>query len=225
MLKLVIGVGGPSDGGGVRHALDWIAEHGRFLRTLGAERLRKELYRAKGRCTWCDGELPKGRRCWCSEECLAAFNERCWPQYVGRRIEERDKGICALCGIDVKEADELLKQIKANVGAACLRHPDNRRLLFARQNALGPIPRYGKAANAAYWKRHSRLCDCIACVLRREHPAGWEADHITPVIEGGGLCGLDGYRTLCIACHRSETAKLAARLRVKRRPQASLVEM
>jgi len=43
-------------------------------------------------------------------------------------------------------------------------------------------------------------------------PVGnWEADHIVPVIEGGGECGLDNYRTLCIPCHKKVTAELAAR--------------
>ncbi len=39
----------------------------------------------------------------------------------------------------------------------------------------------------------------------------WDADHITPVIEGGGN-GLDNLRTLCIPCHRAETAALRKRL-------------
>ncbi len=39
----------------------------------------------------------------------------------------------------------------------------------------------------------------------------WEADHIIPVVEGGGCCGLENYRTLCQPCHRRETAALAAR--------------
>lgn len=46
---------------------------------------------------------------------------------------------------------------------------------------------------------------------------GWEMDHIVPVIEGGGLCGLDGYRTLCIPCHKQATAELAQRLAQSRR--------
>lgn len=45
----------------------------------------------------------------------------------------------------------------------------------------------------------------------------WEADHIVPVIEGGGLCGVDGYRTMCLACHKSETKALAARRAERRR--------
>lgn len=40
----------------------------------------------------------------------------------------------------------------------------------------------------------------------------WDADHILPVTEGGGLCGLENLRTLCIPCHRAETRKLRARM-------------
>src|SRR5450759_254868 len=29
----------------------------------------------------------------------------------------------------------------------------------------------------------------------------WEADHIIPVADGGGECGLDNYRVLCRPCH------------------------
>lgn len=33
----------------------------------------------------------------------------------------------------------------------------------------------------------------------------WDADHILPVEHGGGGCGLDGMRTLCVACHQKVT--------------------
>jgi len=39
----------------------------------------------------------------------------------------------------------------------------------------------------------------------------WDADHIVPVIEGGGECDLENIRTLCVACHREETKRLRAR--------------
>lgn len=44
----------------------------------------------------------------------------------------------------------------------------------------------------------------------------WQADHIVPVVEGGGECGLDNYRTLCTACHKAETKELHGRLKKKR---------
>jgi hypothetical protein len=34
----------------------------------------------------------------------------------------------------------------------------------------------------------------------------WDADHIRPVAEGGGECGLDNMQTLCLWCHREKTA-------------------
>ncbi len=44
----------------------------------------------------------------------------------------------------------------------------------------------------------------------------WDADHIVPVAEGGGQCDLDNLRTLCLLCHREETARLLKRLRGQR---------
>ena len=44
----------------------------------------------------------------------------------------------------------------------------------------------------------------------------WDADHIIPVAEGGGQCDLDNLRTLCLLCHREETARLRARLQAQR---------
>jgi 5-methylcytosine-specific restriction protein A len=40
----------------------------------------------------------------------------------------------------------------------------------------------------------------------------WDADHIVPVVEGGGECGLSNMRTLCLKCHRAVTAELRKRL-------------
>ena len=45
----------------------------------------------------------------------------------------------------------------------------------------------------------------------------WEMDHIIPVVEGGGCCGLDNLQTLCLPCHKLDTAALAARLAMGRR--------
>ena len=40
----------------------------------------------------------------------------------------------------------------------------------------------------------------------RKHGGGlWDADHIIPVKDGGGLCGLENMRTLCIPCHKKIT--------------------
>lgn len=52
---------------------------------------------------------------------------------------------------------------------------------------------------------------------RRRRASLWDADHILPVVEGGGECDLGNIRTLCLRCHRAVTAALRERIRVQRR--------
>lgn len=50
----------------------------------------------------------------------------------------------------------------------------------------------------------------------------WDADHVIPVAEGGGQCGLENYVTLCYWCHQSKTKEQAARraeVRAKKKPK------
>jgi hypothetical protein len=43
----------------------------------------------------------------------------------------------------------------------------------------------------------------------------WDADHVVPVVEGGGACDLSNIRTLCLKCHRTVTAELRSRRAVQ----------
>jgi len=49
----------------------------------------------------------------------------------------------------------------------------------------------------------------------------WDADHIIPVIEGGGECDLENIRTLCLKCHRIVTAQLRRKRLVANRASVS----
>jgi 5-methylcytosine-specific restriction enzyme A len=50
----------------------------------------------------------------------------------------------------------------------------------------------------------------------RSRKSLWDADHVTPVAEGGGQCDLSNMRTLCLQCHREATAALRERLKLKK---------
>lgn len=50
----------------------------------------------------------------------------------------------------------------------------------------------------------------------------WDMDHINPVIRGGGSCGLENLRTLCIPCHKRMTRELARRRASERVGQPEL---
>ena len=121
-------------------------------------------------CRRCGGAVPKGRRTFCGKDCVHEHRIRTDPGYVRLKVFERDRGVCAGCGI----------------------------------NTMEDIPER----------------------LRRAKGSGhlWQADHIIPVVEGGGECGLENYWTLCSACHKRETAALKRRLAERVRPVAGAQE-
>jgi 5-methylcytosine-specific restriction endonuclease McrA len=55
-------------------------------------------------------------------------------------------------------------------------------------------------------KGRCRLCGVNVVRARLK----WEADHILPVADGGGECGLDNYRLLCRPCHLRVTLEWRA---------------
>lgn len=62
------------------------------------------------------------------------------------------------------------------------------------------------------WLRERDLPDRMASRRR-----WFDVDHIVPVVEGGGSCGLENLRTLCVPCHQVVTAELAMRRAAARR--------
>jgi len=56
------------------------------------------------------------------------------------------------------------------------------------------------------WRRSQPpVGDRAARRLWRASRPRWEADHVIPVADGGGECGLENYRLLCRACHVAVT--------------------
>jgi 5-methylcytosine-specific restriction endonuclease McrA len=131
---------------------------------------------ANGRnlCRWCNLEVPKGRHTFCSDWCVDQWRLRTDPGYLREKVLERDRGICAQCGVDCLAAWRDLKRLR---GAA--------RLKVLQHWGLPP-----------------------GALLRKSL---WDADHILPVVEGGGECDLENVRTLCMKCHHAATAGLRKR--------------
>lgn len=105
-------------------------------------------------------------------------------------LQQRDKGVCALCGVDTVALKEEYETIRARLKQS-----------HTYQFQEGETADFLKAHGIPWGRTSSDW---------------WDADHITPVIEGGGECGLDNYRTLCIPCHKKVTKELHARMKRKR---------
>lgn len=149
-----------------------------------------------------------------SEQCVTNYHQRNDPGTIRGILAKRDHGICALCLTDTSKHAAMVRQTMALW--RWLAQREGERLLLA-----GELRDYdGQLAvawgSASWWA--GRQVD--EQLKERGWEIGshlWEADHIIPVAEGGGGCGPEGYRTLCLPCHKRETAKLAARLATKRR--------
>jgi 5-methylcytosine-specific restriction enzyme A len=159
---------------------------------MSTERIAK-LLAPKGYCRGCHKLVPKGRRKWCSDACVQAALIKLDPSIARQRVWQRDRGVCAQCGFDTVRAEHVLR--------------------WLQHHALGSA--FGTcrdADEAIHWL--ARHWGIRADQWHIGHL--WEADHIVPVIEGGGACELENYRTLCVLCHRAETRALRRRLADRR---------
>jgi 5-methylcytosine-specific restriction enzyme A len=53
-------------------------------------------------CRWCKGVVSGRRRTFCSDACVHEWRLRSSPTYLRTCVFTRDRGICALCGIDTE---------------------------------------------------------------------------------------------------------------------------
>ena len=185
-------------------------------------------------CRWCQKEVPVGRRSWCSQECVDDYSVRSNPGIARSKVLARDNRVCADCNLNMnavatsitRQARKLglyggyrrewFRKVAHQSGVAAHR-------LFTEwcneRGALYPARRFPTRRGRAKTDNEF-AADCL-----------WDMDHIVPVSEGGGGCGLDNLRTLCLWCHRRETVALKRRLataarRARGRPvQSELFEV
>lgn len=175
------------------------AEHPRYDRRARGPNGRRT-------CRRCLAEVPKGRSTFCGDACVEAFQIATGAAgWVRPVVERRDHGVCADCGLNTQALGRLFQWVQRTQQFTA-----DERLRMAALLGRSPDEWMG-SASWWYWR---------CCVLIRygwtppqamEHRALWEADHIVPVVEGGGGCGLENYRTLCRGCHNKQTAALARR--------------
>jgi 5-methylcytosine-specific restriction endonuclease McrA len=130
----------------------------------------------------------------CGEPCAKSFRVKTRVGFARAELFKLERGVCQACGLD---CDALLSRLVAEPSV-----PERERMLEAARGEKGnPTSPCFSSARAAAIARAPRAGDL------------WQADHIVPVAEGGGECGLENFRTLCDGCHRRATTDLRARMR------------
>jgi hypothetical protein len=143
-------------------------------------RIRKRDGRADWKiCLWC-GSLCEGHlKKWCSNNCALEWAIRRSPGIARAEVRKRDHGVCSDCGLATESLENWLREARPNRGGPAF---DSWVEMWIQALGLGP----GARARGF-----------------------WDMDHIQPVSRGGGGCGLENLRTLCIPCHRKHTAMLS----------------
>jgi len=124
----------------------------------------------------------------CSKACVHHHRIRSQPGFR-KCLLTRDKGVCAICHLNAHA-------IYRSIYQEC-RKIKSIELANEKLNALlKDTPLHGANIRARKGKRRP---------VSISSGLFWHADHIKMVAQGGGLCGLDNFRTLCIKCHKSVT--------------------
>jgi len=175
-------------------------------------------------CAWCRVVMIKGKnRRYCSEACSNEFLVRYNTAFAAQKVWQRDQGICQACGLNTHEVRDMLHPtppyLSRSASAQYGKNPWNR---FDYPNDEDFRNYYRELA--LYKKRLKNLeksqqdfpwaLDLVSAGV----PLA-EVDHIVPVCEGGGACGLDGLRLLCVPCHKDESKRLAQRRAQQKREQ------
>ena len=160
---------------------------------VGPDGVKRKVKKPKPSCRCGCGRMPpKGRRTFFGDDCVHRWKIRTDPGYVRQQLLQRDHGVCSRCGLDTLEVrqavDELIRE----------------RYRGGYDNLQG----YAYGQLGRQWLHDQKL------VNRKSF---WEAHHEVAVVEGGGLCDLSGFATVCVWCHRRESAALAKRRAEKRK--------
>ena len=141
-------------------------------------------------CAYCGGDLSKVSRLpgvsstYCSRECTdqGRLKRGGMGNQLRAQVFALEGGVCRLCRID---------------GHA----------LFTRVIALEPAERLNALCNAN-WKLPKSAKALDRLLQNPREGDFWQADHILAVSEGGGGCGLENLRTLCVPCHTGTSISL-----------------
>lgn len=149
-------------------------------------------------CRWCGVGVKPPKRSWCGQVCIDAFLIRSHSGTARRKVFKRDGGVCVDCRMDTCALGQVL---------------ETARKLQQKEGWRGYRKHPGGLA------RDRRM----SVPGHRYYSSLWDVDHVVPVDEGGGACGLDNLQTLCIWCHAEKTAKQAAERATHRKSKRRVV--
>lgn len=144
----------------------------------------KQGSNGKSLCRVCGVEVTGRRQTFCSDECVDKFLTQTDTEYARRKVFERDRGVCQLCGLDTEAvvAEKTASHMTEGVTAG-----------HAKKLAIQAV-----LIVWGYPNMKRRML--------------WDMDHTHPVVLGG-TNDMANLRSLCIPCHKMQTKNLMKQLK------------
>jgi 5-methylcytosine-specific restriction protein A len=179
---------------------------------MTTRRYAKPRYSGKGICRWCGEPVAPPRRSWCGDGCVEEYLSRSSSAGLRAAAYRRDRGVCGLCGCDTEKVKRVMRAafsayLETRFGTTKRADSSWRPGMFSMWSAARAADPVFQLFVSLGWTA-SRL---------QNDDSLWDADHIVPVVEGGGETGLENIRSLCLPCHKAETRELARRRAKARR--------
>ncbi|XP_066266917.1 DNA annealing helicase and endonuclease ZRANB3-like [Branchiostoma lanceolatum] len=129
---------------------------------------------------------------YCSTECKEEYRIRMQGGHSRQQLRDTEFGVCQICETNVRQIFLQVKEL-----------PMSERKVYLKSTLLSSLP----------------VAQLNKIVADPKEGQFWHADHIVPVADGGGLCSLDNFRTLCVMCHRKVTQQQNRQRRVAQKQE------
>lgn len=164
-------------------------------------------------CSCGCGRHPKPpRKTWFSQECVDEWLCNNNPGRMRELVYKRDRGRCHDCGINASKAFAVWKDARRETIRLVRWFIDRHNQSLGGRRGPEWVSLNGREVTAWIERIHWNPGWTIG------RSTGWDADHILPVVMGGGNGGLKNLRTLCHPCHKRRTRELAAARAAARKP-------
>lgn len=102
------------------------------------------------RCRWCWGDVAPPRRTFCGDACVHEYKEAVDWNYVRRLVERRDRGVCAMCGVDTEKVRRILRGLRRRCRID-VHQPDHASVVLGRDHGKWEadhiVPRHDGGSN------------------------------------------------------------------------------
>jgi 5-methylcytosine-specific restriction enzyme A len=140
-------------------------------------------------CRWCGAEVPPKRFTFCGPACVHEWKLRTDSGYLREKVFERDRGVCALCGVDTVQLRKNKRKLDYKARRKFEEEWGTRKHLWDADHIL-PVAKGGGECDLSNMRTL-----CVLCHRKRHRPYAAkrivQPDSLAPETAVCSVCGVD----------------------------------